>query len=80
MAKEHAGKIVSLMSEYCLCQRVKPCGDPKSPFKSDDEYIAALQVRDTTISRLLEILRGPPHCDAEGREVQAVARIQEEIQ
>ena len=52
MAKEHAGKIVSLMSEYCLCQRVKPCGDPKSPFKSDDEYIAALQVRDTTISRL----------------------------
>merc|ERR1719382_353937 len=39
----HAGKIVELMSEYCLCQRVKPVGDPKSPFKTEEEYIAALQ-------------------------------------
>jgi len=43
--EEHASKIVSLMSEYCLCQRVKPPSDPKSPFTSDADYIAALQVR-----------------------------------
>eukprot|EP00913_Durusdinium_trenchii_P006710 g6307.t1 len=41
--QEHAGKIVSLMSEYCLCQRVKPPSDPKSPFANDADYIAALQ-------------------------------------
>merc|ERR1712048_1247882 len=41
--EEHAGKVISLMSEYCLCQRVKPVGDPKSPFKSEEDYIAALQ-------------------------------------
>jgi len=32
-----------LVSEYCLCQRVKPPSDPKSPFKSEHDYIAALQ-------------------------------------
>merc|ERR1712151_100704 len=41
--EEHAGKIVSLMGEYCLCQRVKPPSDPKSPFKSEEDYIGALQ-------------------------------------
>merc|ERR1719162_1087275 len=41
--EEHAGRIISLMSEYCLCQRVKPVGDPKSPFKEEKDYIAALQ-------------------------------------
>merc|ERR1719401_2283168 len=41
--EEHCGKIIALMSEYCLCQRVKPVGDPKTPFKSEADYIAALQ-------------------------------------
>merc|ERR1712157_154865 len=41
--EEHAGKIISLMGEYCLCQRVKPVGDPKSPFKEEKDYIAALE-------------------------------------
>merc|ERR1712048_505031 len=40
---EHAGKIIELISEYCLCQRVKPIGDPKSPFKQEKDFIAALQ-------------------------------------
>merc|ERR1712232_1026048 len=40
--EEHASKIISLMSEYCLCQRVKPVGDPKSPFKEEKDYVAAL--------------------------------------
>merc|ERR1712014_446855 len=39
----HASKIVALVSEYCLCQRVKPVGAPKSPFTSQDEYVAALR-------------------------------------
>ncbi|CAE7706213.1 pkd2 [Symbiodinium pilosum] len=41
--EEHAGKIITLMSEYCLCQRIKPVSDPKTPFSSEADYIAALQ-------------------------------------
>jgi len=41
--EEHASKIISLVGEYTLCQRVKPVADPKSPFKSEADYIAALQ-------------------------------------
>ncbi|CAE7199516.1 TU20, partial [Symbiodinium necroappetens] len=41
--EEHAGKIISLVSEYCLCQRVKPVSDPKTPFSSEADFIAALQ-------------------------------------
>ena len=41
--EEHAGKIVTQISEYCLCQRVKPIGDPKCPFASEADYIGALQ-------------------------------------
>merc|ERR1712187_191310 len=40
--EEHSSKIISLMSEYCLCQRVKPVGAPKSPFEKEEDYIAAL--------------------------------------
>ena len=41
--EEHACKIITLVSEYCLCQRVKPIGDPKCPFASEADYIGALQ-------------------------------------
>merc|ERR1719213_517581 len=41
--EEHASKIISLISEYCLCQRIKPVGAPKSPFTAEADYIAALQ-------------------------------------
>lgn len=32
--EEHCSKIIELISTYCLCQRVKPFGADKSPFKS----------------------------------------------
>jgi LPS O-antigen subunit length determinant protein (WzzB/FepE family) len=39
MTKEdHAAKIITRVSEYCLCQRVKP-----TVFKSDEEYVQALK-------------------------------------
>uniref|UniRef100_A0A7S2TSW1 Ubiquitin-like domain-containing protein n=1 Tax=Lotharella oceanica TaxID=641309 RepID=A0A7S2TSW1_9EUKA len=41
--EEHCGKIITLMGEYCLCQRVKPVGTPKSPFKTEKDYIDALK-------------------------------------
>merc|ERR1719197_1801430 len=40
--EEHCSKIITMMSEYCLCQRVKPVGAPKSPFTKEEDYIAAV--------------------------------------
>jgi ubiquitin len=40
--EEHATKIMSLVADYCLAQRVKPFGDAKSPFESQDQYVEAL--------------------------------------
>ena len=41
--EEHANKIIHLMGDYCLCQRVKPFGSAKSPFKSEKDYVDALK-------------------------------------
>jgi len=41
--EEHACKIITEVSEYCLCQRVKPFGADKCPFASQQDYIDALQ-------------------------------------
>merc|ERR1711920_923074 len=41
--EEHCGRIITMVSEYCLCQRCKPVSDPKTPFKSEADYIGALQ-------------------------------------
>lgn len=36
--EEHASKIIKLVSEYCLCQRVK-----KEVFASESDYVEALK-------------------------------------
>ena len=41
--EEHANKIIHLIGDYCLCQRVKPFGAAKSPFKSEKDYVDALK-------------------------------------
>jgi len=41
--EEHCKKIISTVSEYCLCQRVKPFGATGSPFKCDDDFMNALK-------------------------------------
>mmetsp|Transcript_5712 Transcript_5712/g.13858 ORF Transcript_5712/g.13858 Transcript_5712/m.13858 type:complete len:244 (+) Transcript_5712:79-810(+) len=41
--EEHASKVVSSILEYCLCQRVKPTSDPKSPFKCESDYVEAMK-------------------------------------
>ena len=42
--EEHAKKIIDLMANYCLCQRVKPVGAPGSPFTTEKDYLDALKV------------------------------------
>merc|ERR1712188_168280 len=41
--EEHASKIITLISEYCLCQRVKPVGAPGSPFTEEGDFMDALK-------------------------------------
>ena len=41
--EEHCGKIITLVGEYCLCQRVKPVGAPGSPFTDDAVFVEALK-------------------------------------
>ena len=41
--EKHANKIIHLIGDYCLCQRVKPFGAAKSPFKSEKDYVDALK-------------------------------------
>mmetsp|Transcript_1850 Transcript_1850/g.2426 ORF Transcript_1850/g.2426 Transcript_1850/m.2426 type:complete len:214 (-) Transcript_1850:160-801(-) len=41
--EEHCCKIITAISEYCLCQRVKPVGAPKSPFTNDKDFVDALR-------------------------------------
>merc|ERR1712167_172596 len=41
--EEHACKIITKISEYCLCQRVKPVGAPGSPFTEEKDFMDALK-------------------------------------
>jgi len=41
--EEHCKNIITSISEYCLCQRVKPVGAPGSPFTSESDFMDALK-------------------------------------
>ena len=41
--EEHACKIITLVAEYCLCQRVKPVGALGSPFTEEQDFLDALK-------------------------------------
>merc|ERR1712216_574055 len=41
--EEHAAKIITQISEYCLCQRCKPVGAPGSPFANEGDFMDALK-------------------------------------
>merc|ERR1712216_218332 len=41
--EEHCAKIITLIGEYCLCQRVKPVGAPGSPFTEEEDFMNALK-------------------------------------
>jgi len=41
--EEHCKRIIDEVANYCLCQRVKPVGAPKSPFTKEKDYVDALR-------------------------------------
>merc|ERR1712188_14360 len=69
--EEHCGKIITLMSEYCLCQRVKPVSDPKTPFKSEADYIAALQAHHAVMTAAVKCKQTVDPANADALEAKA---------
>ena len=47
--EEHADKIIRLVSDYCLCQRVK-----KEVFKSDGDYVEALRAHHAVMQNAMK--------------------------
>jgi len=40
--EEHCARMITEVSEYCLCQRVKPVGAAGSPFTEEKDFVDAL--------------------------------------
>merc|ERR1712097_109716 len=75
--EEHCSKIITLMSEYCLCQRVKPVSDPKTPFKSEADYIAALQAHHAVMTAAVKCKQTvvPANADALDAKAQEMSKM-----
>jgi ubiquitin len=52
--EEHCSKIITLVGEYCLCQRVKPIGDPKTPFASEEDFVNALKIHHSVMTSAMK--------------------------
>ena len=52
--EEHCGKIITIVSEYCLCQRVKPFGAAGTPFKTEKDYMDALLAHHKVMSTAMK--------------------------
>jgi hypothetical protein len=59
--EEHAGKIISLVSEYCLCQRVKPVG----VFATEQDYIDALKAHHALMQAAMKTKQSVNAADAD---------------
>ncbi|KAL1524645.1 hypothetical protein AB1Y20_019532 [Prymnesium parvum] len=52
--EEHCAKIISLVADYCLCQRVKPIGAPGCPFASEGDYVDALKAHHAVMTAAMK--------------------------
>ncbi|GMI06707.1 hypothetical protein TrRE_jg6416 [Triparma retinervis] len=60
--EEHCKKIITIIAEYCLCQRCKPSG----VFASDEDYVDALKAHHMVMNKamLCKQTVDPAVCDA----------------
>jgi len=75
--EEHCGKIISLIGEYCLCQRVKPITDPKTPFGNETEYIEALKAHHAVMQSAMKAKQSvdPAVCEALSASIDLVSKM-----
>jgi len=75
--EEHCGKIITLVAEYCLAQRVKPLSDPKTPFKAEEEYIEALKAHHSLMQSAMKCKQtvDPALCEKLSADIDLVAKM-----
>merc|ERR1712019_9202 len=75
--EEHCGKVISLISEYCLCQRVKPVGDPKSPFTKEEDYVEALKAHHAVMAKAVACKQNvdESHATALGEAIETCSKM-----
>merc|ERR1712019_175250 len=75
--EEHCGKIISLISEYCLCQRVKPVGAPKSPFTKEEDYVEALKAHHAVMAKAVACKQNvdESHATALGEAIETCSKM-----
>jgi len=71
--EEHAKKIITLIAEYCLCQRVKPVG----VFATDKDYIDALKAHHNVMQSAMKTKQSVDIavCDALDHSVKDFAKM-----
>ena len=52
--EEHAKKIIDLVANYCLCQRMKPAGESGSPFTTAKDYMDALKAHHNVMTAAMK--------------------------
>ena len=64
--EEHASKIITLLSENCMCQRVKPVGAAGSPFTEEKDYLDALKAHHAVMTAAMKAKQtvDEAQCDA----------------
>ena len=75
--EEHCSKIITLVAEYCLAQRVKPLSDAKTPFKSEDEYIEALKAHHNVMQAAMKCKQtvDPAMCEKLSADIDLVSKM-----
>ena len=70
--EEHASKIITTVSEYCLCQRVK-----KDVFKSDKDYVEALKSHHAVMQAAMKAKQAcdPAACDVLDSAIGTMAKM-----
>jgi len=70
--EDHCSKIITTVSEYCLCQRVK-----KDVFKSDDDYVQALKSHHAVMQCAMKAKQAmdPAACDALDHAIADMAKM-----
>ena len=70
--EDHCSKIITTVSEYCLCQRVK-----KDVFKSDEDYVKALKSHHAVMQCAMKAKQtmDPAACDALDHAIADMAKM-----
>eukprot|EP00549_Striatella_unipunctata_P013219 CAMPEP_0118699990 /NCGR_PEP_ID=MMETSP0800-20121206/16273_1 /TAXON_ID=210618 ORGANISM="Striatella unipunctata, Strain CCMP2910" /NCGR_SAMPLE_ID=MMETSP0800 /ASSEMBLY_ACC=CAM_ASM_000638 /LENGTH=206 /DNA_ID=CAMNT_0006600403 /DNA_START=47 /DNA_END=667 /DNA_ORIENTATION=- len=70
--EEHAAKIIKIVGEYCLCQRVK-----KEVFDKDEDYVEALKAHHAVMQKAMKAKQsmGADACDALDKAVENFSKM-----